>query len=557
MQGLKAVLLLLSSALGVLWWGWGAGQGRAAAAPLPEEFPQSQAWARAVPSVIWCGDRLTLEVHVVGRQDVVGVQLTNRNEDDRFTLYDDGTHGDAVAGDQVFTLAEARPYCNSQSLAAEGGAGLWIGFLRVQLQDGRELGNNYGLQVGLVHPRYQHTFQVQDLGQGLSATAYAFFIVDAAHEVFDAYPVADVHCGKANFAAYHKLYSVFPDVFDFAVVMPGEPLVRPGDLAENVPYQVGVVNQVRHIGMPLFDHAAQFGSAGRLKSAIYLSFAALDIFDHEVAHTWGAGLGASLGLIQEGRRGRFHWNALSDIGGQLGAYHFTPDGRAGHFAYLGEHTWRWVPNSEVEPYAPLELYVMGLIPPEEVPPVHLLQDPDVSDPEHITASSVRTITIEEIMAAEGGPRDPAYPHTQRDFNLAFMVVQEGPFNPAAYAFFSLLSHRLMSHDPPQAHSSLAPFYWATGGRATLDTRLPVDLPLPQGLPGEPAPTPTAAPSATPAPTEGRPTATQPPATTPSPGVLEATPTASPAGGGCFSPVLLLLGVGLLAGWRRWRPGGRR
>ncbi|NPA31253.1 MAG: hypothetical protein GXO37_04565, partial [Chloroflexi bacterium] len=466
MRFLSVALFLL------LGLGLGARNARVeAAAPFQEEFPQSQAWARATPSVVWCGDRATLEVHIVGRSDVVGVQLTNRGETDRFTLYDDGTHGDPVAGDGVFTLADAQLYCDPRRLEASGGTGLWVGFLRVRLRDGRELGNNYGLQVGLVHPRYRGTFQVHDFGQGLSATAYAFFIQDAHHEVFDHYPVATVYCGKSNFAAYRKLYSVLPDAFDFAVVMPGEQLVRPGDFAENVPYEVGVSNQVRHIGMPIFDHTARFGSAGRLKAAIYLSFASLDIFDHEIAHTWGAGLGADLGLIQEGKAGRFHWNALSDIGGQLGAYYFAPNGEVGHFAYNGDDTWRWVPNTTVEPYAPLELYMMGLIPPEEVPPVHILQDPDLSDPEHITAAAVRTVTIEEIMAAEGGPREPAYPNTPRAFNLAFIVVQEGPFDEAAYAFFSLLSQRLTSHEPPQPHSSLAPFYWATGGRATLDTRL--------------------------------------------------------------------------------------
>ncbi|MBN1812256.1 MAG: hypothetical protein JXA14_10505, partial [Anaerolineae bacterium] len=69
-----------------------------------DEFPQQNAWARVTPSVVWCDDPdslVTIEVHIVGRNDVAEVQVTNRSEEN-FTLYDDGTHGDATPGDNVF-----------------------------------------------------------------------------------------------------------------------------------------------------------------------------------------------------------------------------------------------------------------------------------------------------------------------------------------------------------------------------------------------------------------------------------------------------------------------
>jgi hypothetical protein len=452
-----------------------------------EEFPQENAWSRVIPSVIWCGDptsTVTLEVHIVGRNDVAKVQVTNTGEEDRFTLYDDGTHGDITAGDKVFTVTGVKPFCHEGMLKYGRSVGTWIGFLRVTLKDGRELANNYGIAAGLVHPRFKDVFKVKDFGNGLSATAYAFFIDDSRHEVLDNYPVATVFCGKSNFEAYRKLYSVFPDAFDFALLTPGLQIFRPDGFGENVPYMVGVSNSVKHIGLPLMDNTAKFGSAGRLKSAIYHSFGSIQIFDHEVAHTWGASIGVSLGLIEEGQRGYYHWSALSDIGGQLGAYYFSSDGRVGHFAYNGDGTWRLIPNSENEPYAPLELYIMGLIPPEEVPPIHILTSPNLSNPQRITAASVRTVTIEDILQAEGGARVPTVADSQKEFNLAYIVTQDGPYNDAAYAYFSLMSYALMSRQAPEARDMYAPFYWATGGRATLNTRLPVDLPEPVGLPGK-------------------------------------------------------------------------
>ena len=235
-----------------------------------------------------------------------------------------------------------------------------------------------------------------------------------------------------------------------------------------------------------------------LEGVVYYSWGEIGVFDHETAHTWGAGIGASLGLTEGGVHGQGHWNSLSDITGQLGAFCFSEDGSlVGQFFDNGDGTWLLVDNQEQEPYSPLELYVMGLIPPEEVPPIHILTSPDLSDPEHVTAASARTFTIAQIMAAEGGPRDPAYPDTRRDFNLAFIVTQDIPCNDAAYAFFSVLWAVLMTHQPPLRYTCFNPFYWATGGRATLNTRLPVDLPEPVfslNAPPSTSPSPTATPA---------------------------------------------------------------
>src|SRR5512136_891997 len=82
-----------------------------------KEFPQKNAWVRTTPSVVWCGDEtstVTIEVHIVGRNDVRKVWAADPSDkgnpppietlDDEtpFRLFDDGSHGDAQAGDNVF-----------------------------------------------------------------------------------------------------------------------------------------------------------------------------------------------------------------------------------------------------------------------------------------------------------------------------------------------------------------------------------------------------------------------------------------------------------------------
>ena len=457
------------------------------------DFPQENSWTLATPSVVWCNDptsTTTLEVHIVGRQDVARVWLTNLNtsdEENRAELFDDGMHGDVQSGDNVFTLGGVVLPCSPNYILTRGGIDNWWGMLRVELDGGVQTGHNYGMVVGLVHQDFKNSFPIQDYGNGLLATAYAFFVQDVGHEVMDGYPITTLYCGTTNFAAYQKLYSVLPDDFDFAIVMAGMQIFRPSTLAENVPYDVLVSNSVQNIGMDLVDNTAQFGSAGRLKSVIYHSFGSMAIFDHEVAHTWGAAIGQSLGLLNEDYIvNQGHWNELADIQGQLGAYFFESGGAVGHFAYNGDETWNLVANTEVEPYSPLELYLMGLVPPDEVPPVHILESPNAADPNRITAASFRTITIEDLIQAEGGARIPPVGESQKDFNLAFIVTQDVPYNDAAFAYFSLMAYSLESKNPPLRNSSLAPFYWATGGRATLSSRLPVDVPNPVDLPGMPA-----------------------------------------------------------------------
>lgn len=440
-------------------------------------FPQKNAWTQSTPSVVWAGDPsslTTLEVHIVKRSDIKRVWLTSLGSDEsegRRELYDDGTHGDRKAGDRVFTLAEVLLPSNPANLDLNGGACEWWGFLRVETEDGRMLGNNFGMIMGMVDPAYKDTFPVTDFGKGLSATPYAFFIQDSGHEVISSYPVSKVTCGTGNYNAYKKLYSVYPDAFDFASLMPGMQLFRPKDLAESVPYCILVSNKVKNIGLPLMDRTKRFGSSGRLTSVQYNSFGCVDVADHEICHTWGMALGKKLGLL--GDRGDVslgHWNSLSDASGQMGAFFFSGD-KVGRFAYNGDGTWRLVPNFAVVPYSPLELYVMGLIPSAEIPDIHLLEDPDLSNPERIIAKSYQTFTAEEIVKNAGGERIPFAGESRKDFRLAFIVTQDLPYNDAAYAYFSLLSLRLMDSNPPDGVSRLAPFHWATGGRASLSTFL--------------------------------------------------------------------------------------
>lgn len=555
-------------------------------------FPVANLRWRLTPPVIWCGDRFMVEIQIVGRNDVASVRLVNfgdwetldeRTPISRHVLLDDGQNGDRAPGDNVFTLTDIKPSCDSKQLIYAQSAGQWLLEIdRVILKSGATqfLDGSRTISVAVVDSRYKNVFQVRDLGNGLSATAFAFFISDAKRQVYNDYTQATDEW--LNWEAWRKLYGVLPDAFDVGLLMRGESLIVP--VNTGVSSGGSVSNQVKYIGLPPQDDTASHGSKGRLKSRIRLGFSLIEQFAHELGHTWGAYIGSSLGLTD----GTGHWNRQNNnLGGQIGScsFYVTTPRVTDRYLYEsnGDGTFRGVPCKGVYgQYSPLELYLMGLIPPEQVPPIHFLTEPDHSNISRITAKSIRTVTIQDIIRAEGGVRSPSASQSQKEFTVAFMVTQDRAYSDASYAYFSLLSYLLMSRNPPAPGKySIAPFYWATGGRATVNTRLPVNLPEPLGLPPlvgalAPAPTPThttiPTPTRTPTSTPTTiPTPTRTPATTPtSPPTQVAvvaptafTPVSPPAPASQRQPLIecnLPVGGVVLAGlivfrWRR-KPCGR-
>ena len=147
----------------VLIVGLVAGGFIARTASAVDDFPQSNAWYRATPSVVWCGDpesTTTLEVHIVGRNDVARVWLTDlgtEEDEGRAELFDDGTHGDQQAGDNIFTRSEVQIPCRIDRFIEHGWKYMNL-FLRVELTDGQQVGNNYGLMIGVADPAFKDGF---------------------------------------------------------------------------------------------------------------------------------------------------------------------------------------------------------------------------------------------------------------------------------------------------------------------------------------------------------------------------------------------------------------
>ena len=189
---------------------------------------------------------------------------------------------------------------------------------------------------------------------------------------------------------------------------------------------------------------------------------------HEVMHAWG-------NFVID-TPSRPHWG-LSSVNGQLGG--FDPDklvdlgdGRyvAGEFSRWGEFSP--ASNNSI-PYGPLELYLAGWIPGEEVPDILVARDARWTGEWEGTsavfsASGMETWSVERFVE-EYGPRVPTHENAQRTFRAAaiLLVEEEHPATDEALAAVAAEVRRfgLPGNDDHEAVN----FWEATGGRASIGT----------------------------------------------------------------------------------------
>lgn len=260
-------------------------------------------------------------------------------------------------------------------------------------------------------------------------------------------------------------YRSFRDDFDFLMVA----LADADRTASNGGRAFRTRPSAEGLGLTGSDRAAAFGSEGRLQSVLMLgAHVLLDgaIPLHELAHTWGQYV-----IRGSGRMG--HWG-FSGVGGLLGGW------EPGTLEEVGEGLWtareegpdgrRFSvsgPRAALRPYAPLELYLMGLLPADSVSPVQVAEDAEWVDIERgiFRASRVRTVSMEELVDRHGS-RIPRYPDAPREFRGAYLVLSSAPLDDATRNRIDEDVQELTRVGPRDVRWYLN-FWEATGGRGRL------------------------------------------------------------------------------------------
>lgn len=171
-----------------------------------------------------------------------------------------------------------------------------------------------------------------------------------------------------------------------------------------------------------------------------------------------------------------HWG-FSSVGGQLGGW------RADTFKDLGENRYQAAPfgvaanRGNSAAYAPLELYLMGLLPAEQVPDIKVANDAQWVDAAKgvFSASGLTTYTARQIADLMGEQR-PDMSTARTHFRLATIVLTDKERLTEADA--AAISQGAAHFAYPGEPGTFAPpdgspgyfggfnFWSATGGRAT-------------------------------------------------------------------------------------------
>lgn len=387
-------------------------------------------------------------------------------------LYDDGTHGDKVAGDGIWTLDSVSIYSLFISSppykwyrdSKYGSAVSLVFLLEWQLSDGTWDSDGFAfIGVGMVDPL--STFDVQKLGPGLWATEYALFIEDSlqSQRIFPGYPATGNTWASDLKPASTIFYGYFPDAFDFLLVTPATPVWLPGTFCiERVPNQIGVKNDVEGIGLSKFDSTRAWGSQGKLLSVVYHSNGPFDILDHELGHTWMAYIDTL--TVNNGGCG-VHWAENQTIGGPMSLWPKVVESAPGVFKGETQN----LPGDLDGLFSSLDLYLMGLKPLSEVPLIKRLNDPDYTNIDTVRYSSV-SVFDPQTLPARYGERRPAYPNAQHDFKMATIVVKPLGWTDAEFAYFSILA-KYTADTLDDGFGCNYDFEKATKGLASLESKM--------------------------------------------------------------------------------------
>lgn len=269
--------------------------------------------------------------------------------------------------------------------------------------------------------------------------------------------------------AINRVYDYVEDVYDWIII---QDLSRRSQVYHIVAWREAGV----YWDNQLFDMSPTFGSSNVLRGYLYDQMAwdvgygqdwtrsnynAFRLLNHEMLHTWAAFLPGELHLSVQA-----HWDYIE-----------REDGCFGH----GYGNWGAINfNEETKEFTfdrdlstdkcnDLELYLMGLIPIDEVDDIRTLVNPrfEIIDNEfRYFADSLVTVTGDDILAALGH-RIPTHENSQREFNALMVVLHDRLLTPVEMTLFD---HRMREWEKPGSDIGMT-FAHAVGGRATVSTKV--------------------------------------------------------------------------------------
>jgi hypothetical protein len=236
-----------------------------------------------------------------------------------------------------------------------------------------------------------------------------------------------------DLAIARAFFNEFGDVYDHLIVW----LDFSQSLGGAFAYEFPLKNEVKGIGLPVFDQSAAAGSKARLRAFVQMgslsrypadpnreflgSNTTLDVLGQEAGHRWLAFLQFrdADGNPSDALLGRdaAHWSFLhNSYASDMEGNEWREDG-GGHFTSV----------AATSRYSTLDQYAIGLVSAGEVDPIWFIsggEDPARGPQVGVAEAGSRVdVAIDDILAVNG-PRVPAVAKAPKAFTMAFVIVGE-------------------------------------------------------------------------------------------------------------------------------------
>jgi hypothetical protein len=252
-------------------------------------------------------------------------------------------------------------------------------------------------------------------------------------------------------ALIRKFYATHPDNYDQLIIWTDAPFVR-----DAFAFETTIKNEIQGLGLQVFDAAAEFGSAGRLRS-----YAMMDVLDKYPDDPHQRFLGENSTLAVLGHEVGHRWLAFFDIRDHTGSRSDALLGRdLSHWSFFFDSDASVMEGNDIEDlgggafrtvgaanrYSLLDQYAMGLVPPSAVPPFFYVQSPTNVIPSRnresapqvgVTFSGTRRDVLIDDIIAVNGPRVPSAAESARVHRQAFIYVSSAGRAPSAAAIAKL------------------------------------------------------------------------------------------------------------------------
>ena len=421
------------------------------------------AFTRMTPFVVTDESKdVILEASVIVKATAVKLQLQPSGKE--VPLNDDGTNGDRKRGDGIYTAtisaADVRFNFKPEDVNRK-----FVGFLRVYN------GQQQYLQLNLFADITTAEIPVVRLGQVAKNVQASDHLVNIVEPSF--FKVVREGEKQAIGQICKRFYAYFPDNYDFINVVYAIPFY------ENR-HHFAVRNDVKGIGMRLFDEGRDFGSKRRLKGITVFPIqtffdGASPDYQHELGHQWINHL-----TVHPFDQGIPHW-PLSDLAKGIMGYgsrsqglDFSYDLRADGDGYT------LIRSARPKEFTDLDLYLMGFIPETEVG-THIVFNNQNQNPRGggKLEGSVTTVSAQMIVE-KLGPRIPNSQQSPKEFRIATVIVSEEPLSEEAMRLYDYFAARAgetkaVRYSSGFVRAMALPFHVTTGKRGSLVTK--IDAPI--------------------------------------------------------------------------------